>query len=601
MPRIPSMSLPATLRLAAFGLTLVLLTSCSTTSDPSTSPTPTSATITMQRLSDLPHNGGDVSSIAFLDAQTLVAVIDGKIATVPVTGGTPTILHSNAAYVAVIVGGGKEVYALSSDALWVLDDITATPRKSTVYTKNGQTLNVRMSIGPNGQPYIRIYSYPTVMQVFTSTDKGSTWNQVSVPTGAEYGGGLAFGASNEMYASSPSSFYTSTDAGATWKRSPAVVPSYGPEIVKRKNGDVICYVPGGGGLWSSSDNGASFTTITPINTKPFYSTIVESDEGVLYALASESAIPGVATFARCMRSTDGRTWVPVHTVEGSDLALQGATIAIGRTSANGGGVLLSSDKGVSFTSAGMGAVQTITSFGWTADGSLVLLADHGLYLRNGSQWRALGSSTAYEVLSSARNGTLYVAGINVASVSTNAGQSWMDGSMPPCNGGGAGRYAIPAMIATQGNDALVALTYYRTDLQKHTNGILVRLSPTATTSVAVNGTNYVWMAQDAAGTLYTRTENFATNQRSTDNGATWTEVPQPAPGFVFNSTMKFIAYGSGNSFTSGTIGSVGTAALTLSGLTLQGSNIVSALFDSSDRLHILTADQGLYIATSSWR
>ncbi len=583
-------------------VSMLIVHGCSPSTGTNTPVTPNTATIAMQQLSDLPKAGGDVSSVSFLDAQTVVAVIDGKIATVPVSGGQVTILHSNATFESVCVGGSKEIYALAYSELWVLDNINSTPKKSSVFTRNGQTLSVNLSVGTNGQPYLRVLSYPSSMQVWTSTDKGVTWTTVQFPTLKEGGGGFAFGTGSEVYASSPQSFYSSNDNGTTWTKHPAVKANYGGELLVRKNGDVVYYIPNGGGLWSSSDKGNSFTNLTPFNDNPFYSMIREADDGYLYALLKPSSSPVVEKAARLMRSLDGKTWTHVLFAEGRDLAIQGSKIAVAMSGQTSGGIAVSDDMGQSFKCAGTQDVQAIQSFGWNASGDLCVFADKGLFVKTSSGWRCHGNALIFGGFCSAGGGIMYLCGINTCYVSNDAGKTWKDIVMPPTPGtSGTGTFKIPVVFGVNQGDALVSVTYFRYDLSKHTNGRLLRLKPDGSVTTIKSGTNYIWMAQAGSGRLYARTDNFATNQYSADMGFNWTETPTAAPGFVFNNTDRFIASGGGMSFRWGTLQNSTTATLTLDGYTSQSIYLNSALFDAQDRLHILSLDKGLFVSSQSWR
>jgi len=236
----------------------------------------------MTRVASLPTAGGNVTSVDFLDASALVAVIDAKIYTVPLSGGSPTLRYDNATYTKLVVGGGGLVYALTDDALWVIPSMGATPTKTSLTIKTPQTLNVYVSVGPNGQCYVRVLSYPTVIRIYTSADKGATWTTMPLPTSFSYGGGLCFGGSaSEIYVSGPLSFHASTDAGATWTNAPAPIPNYGGELLYRANGDIICYVSGGGGLSASRNKGASFTDVLPFNRAPYVWKLIEGADGML--------------------------------------------------------------------------------------------------------------------------------------------------------------------------------------------------------------------------------------------------------------------------------------------------------------------------------
>lgn len=96
---------------------------CSSSSS-TTEPTPTTTSLSMQKMTDLPRAGGAVSSIDFLDAQTLVAIIDGNLATIPVSGGAPTMLSTAGNYVSVNVGGAKEIEGVADALVNKLKDVS---------------------------------------------------------------------------------------------------------------------------------------------------------------------------------------------------------------------------------------------------------------------------------------------------------------------------------------------------------------------------------------------------------------------------------------------------------------------------------------------
>ena len=116
-------------------------------------------------------------------------------------------------------------------------------------------------------------------------------------------------------------------------------------------------------------------------------------------------------------------------------------------------------------------------------------------------------------------------------------------------------------------ECLISLTHFRSDLTKHTNGILSRITPSGQLTQLVNSTNFIWMVQDAQGTIYARTDNFVSQRRSTTNGAAFTEVTQPAPGFVFTTDNRAINYNGTNGFTISNVGFTSTQPLTLNGFT----------------------------------
>lgn len=549
----------------------------------------------MTRLTDLPAARGNAVSIDILDASTLVAVIDDKIYTVPTSGGRPTLMHANARYESVVVGGGGEIYALTYDALYVIDHIGGTPRVVDIQIRTPQTEKVTLSVSPTGDPYLRVYSYPARMTLYTSADRGTTWTTIPMPSDFRYGGGLAFGPSGELYLSSPMGFYTSPDRGMTWTSYPAPLANYGGELVRRSNGHILYYVPGGGGLRLSTDGGASFTEFTD---PPNFSKIIEGADGVLYALINRGSTTLADKPMTVAKSTDGgTTWQHVYFVQGHDFAMKGSVVAVAQGEKASGGVAISTDNGRTFIPAGLGSVESISSFGFDAEGNLILLADRTLYRKTSSGWRTLGGQSGFFTMATTPQGTIFLPHISSTFLSVDDGVSWKETLMPDYLYGGVGSIGLPVVLGTRNGDLIVSVTTYREELATHTNGMLVRVRPDGTATRLTNGSNYVSIVEDATGLLYGQTVNFVTYQRSTDGGALWTEVQTPVPGFAFDSRNRYIAYGELGTFRQGSLGDNGTQALTLTGFTSQSHYIRSAKFDSHDRLHLLTSDQGLFVAT----
>lgn len=582
-------------------MALLVATSCSNTTDPEPDG-PTTGDLTVTRLSDLPNAGGDATSVAFVNASTLVAVIDGAIHDVPLGGGPTTRLHADARFLSVTVGGGGELYALSDDALWVIDRPGGTATKAPVTVRTPQTLKVVMTIGPDGRPYLRIHRYPSSMTLYTSADRGITWATVELPSGYTYGGGLAFGPGEERYLASPEGFFTSTDAGTSWQRFPAPLPGYGGELLRRKNGDILFYEPGGGGLRVSRNGGASFETVSPFNAYPFIVDMEETEDGTLYALIDQAGSTQSDRPMRLMTSTDGgTTWQHRYFAQGHDMDVDGNRIAVGHGTAGCGGVAVSTDRGATFTLRGTGAVGTISSFGFDADNRLLLLADRTLFRRAVSGWQCLGSNLGFTAMVTTPQGTIYLPSPTVTSSSTDGGVTWRTITMPDYVWPGVGSIAMPAMIGLQNGEALVSITTFRSDLvpNAHTNGMVVRLRPdgTAERTAGVAGC-FVSFVQDASGTLHGRSENFTGFHQSVTNGAMWAEVAAGAPGFAYDSRDRFLGYGERNTFRYGK-GPTTIGTLTLAGFTSESHYVTKALFDRSDIPHLLTMDKGLFIATTT--
>lgn len=156
----------------------------------------------------------------------------------------------------------------------------------------------------------------------------------------------------------------------------------------------------------------------------------------------------------------------------------------------------------------------------------------------------------------------------------------------------------PVVLGLQNGECLISLTHFRSDLTKHTNGILSRITPSGQLTQLVNSTNYIWMVQDAQGTIYARTDNFVSQRRSTTNGAAFTEVTQPAPGFVFTTDNRAINYNGTNGFTISNVGFTSTQPLTLNGFTGASWMVTQGVIDKQNILYLLSSDQGVFRSTS---
>mgnify|MGYP000347792892 CR=1 FL=1 len=574
----------------------VLLVSCS--SDTATTPdTPQNSTLTMERFTDLPYNGGNVSSVFVMNDSKVLAVIDGRVATFSTSGGAPSYITSPAGVITAVAGAGGEIYALTNDELWVIEaGGTTMTKREDVFSRNGQTEGVFLTVAPNGQPYLRVMQYPSSMITSTTTDRGVTWEPVNLPAGR---GGLAFGPNNVVCVSSPTNFQISTDAGSTWQKYPAVVANYGGELMVRRNGDIVYYIPTGGGLWTSSNNGASFTNVNPFNAYPYHVKVMEGADGHLYSLVQErGGVLGDAP-SRLMRSTDGgATWKHVLFASGQSMDVRENVVAVGFGESSSGGVAVSRDMATIFSSGGTRQTSTFQSMGFTLSNSLILMADKGLYVRTTSGWRTLGAMSTFVDFASTPTGSMYVSGLRTSYASSDQGTTWTSVSMPEIPVVGTGYLLTPVLCGLANGEALISLTHFRSDLYKHTNGVLSRIRPNGEIAPLSNGSNYVWMVQDATGRIYARTDNFTSSRESVDNGNTFVETSKPAPGIAFTSTNKVFSVTGVGGYSFGDVSSTTRADLKLNGFTPYATSIIKATFDTQNKLYLLTGDQGLFVSTT---
>jgi len=193
---------------------------------------------------------------------------------------------------------------------------------------------------------------------------------------------------------------------------------------------------------------------------------------------------------------------------------------------------------------------------------------------------------------------MFVGGTRTSYASSNGGATWTEVDMPDIQVVGNGRVQTPVVLGLKNGDCLISLTHFRTDLTKHTNGILSRITPSGELSQIATSTNYVWMVQDAAGTIYARTDNFVSQRRSSDNGASFLEVTQPAPGFVFTTDNRAINLNGTNGFTISNVGFSSTSTLTVNGLTGMSWTVTKGFVDNRNTLYLLSADQGVFRSTT---
>ncbi|MCO6466301.1 MAG: exo-alpha-sialidase [Bradyrhizobiaceae bacterium] len=581
-----------TLRLLLPCAMCLVLVACSTSTDPKPSD-PKGTSVVVEKVTSLPYTGGDVASVDVMLDGSVLAVINNKLCVVPASGGAAIVYPAIGNILAAAVGGNGEVYVMTDETLYVLPTLNSTPINTTFVFSSNWIESVTLDVSPSGQAFVRMVQYPSSIVASTTTDHGVTWTTVNLPSN----GGIAWGAANTMYCSGTTAFCYSTDNGETWEKYPAVLPNYGGQPVVRSNGDVLYYVPNGGGLWSSSNHGNSFTNLSPFNKAPFHKKIVEGGDGFLYSIATQESTIGADV--RLMKSKDGITWEHVLFAQGGCLAMRGSTIAVGFSGmVKGGGVAVSQNGGSTFAPGGMRTVSEIGAIGLRNGQDLMMLADKGLFARGTTGWTTMGCLESFSGFASTPTGSMVVAGTKYSYSSSDNGTTWKSVSMPDIPVVGSGWLATPVVIGLSNGDCLVSVTHYRDDLGKHTNGVLSRITSSGTLSELQRSTNYVWMVQDAQGTIYARTDNFVTNQESRNNGASFTEVTKVAPGFVFTSDNRAINHNGSNGFTISNVDRSSTSPLTLTGFTGLSWMVTQGVVDKQNKLYLLSSDQGVFVSTT---
>src|SRR5215468_10239451 len=196
----------------------------------------------------------------------------------------------------------------------------------------------------------RVVWSPAGAQVNFSTNNGSSWTQsAGIPSGARVGSDRV----NPMkfYGFANGTFYVSANGGANFTAAATGLPSNSKfKAVPGREGDI--WLAGAeGGLWRSTNSGASFTRVTSVeeaNTIGFGMAAPGQNYMALYSSAQVNGVRGI------FRSTDaGATWVRInddqHQYGSTDAAITGDPRVFGRVyiSTNGRGVIYGEPSGVS--------------------------------------------------------------------------------------------------------------------------------------------------------------------------------------------------------------------------------------------------------------
>jgi xyloglucan-specific exo-beta-1,4-glucanase len=194
----------------------------------------------------------------------------------------------------------------------------------------------------------RVVWSPAGAQVNFSTNNGSSWTQSQgIPSGARVGSDRV----NPMkfYGFANGTFYVSVNGGANFTAAATGLPSNSKfKAVPGREGD-IWLAGADGGLWRSTNSGASFTRVTSVeeaNTIGFGMAAPGQSYMALYSSAQVNGVRGI------FRSTDaGATWVRInddqHQYGSTDAAITGDPRVFGRVyiSTNGRGIIYGEPSG----------------------------------------------------------------------------------------------------------------------------------------------------------------------------------------------------------------------------------------------------------------
>lgn len=584
-----------TRHIALLVLGTIIGVGCSNTDNPVT---PGGSQIMMIRMADVPLTGGDATSVAFIDDQRLVAVIDGKLYVVPTSGGPPTLMHGDADYVAVVASPTGEIYAQTSSELRVFSFIGGKVTIAPVPINGPSVEKTSLRISPAGDPYMLVYSYPNTLEVWFSTDKGARWVTLPLPPGFTFGGGITWGYADQLMLSSAVGFYTSTTFGFKWTPHAAAIPNVATDVFCAENGYIYAYQSGRAGLRVSRNGGVSFEQLQSADKAPYFVEILQGSDKALYAIANRSLVGPNATTRpmSLLRSTDdGASWQHAFYTQAFDLDIRNNMIAVGQ-GASSAGVCLSRDLGATWTSSGLGRVGRIDDIGFDKDGNLLILADKALYRRASTVWQIVGSQAAFARMTTAPLGRMYIGQGATMFSSFDHGVSWNERVLTDYVYPGVGTIMQPAVVGMMNGDFLISVTTYRADInpQTHTAGAMYRMSDDGIPRRMSTPGNFVKLVEDRDGDVHGTTVNLSDNFISMDHGTSWRSVSGGTPAVAVNRSNKYISLGAGNTFRLGSIDNDQTSELTLLHFTSQTNLVTSMKFDANDRLYVVTADRGIF-------
>ncbi len=401
--------------------------------------------------------------------------------------------------------------------------------------------------------------------VWRSTDNGDAWSQVASGMNAD---AITVDQNGQIYAGGfYSGVWGSTDGGETWSLT-ALTNVWVGALAAISSNEVLAGLNSGGGVVRTTDGGSTWRQIglAGINV----SSIAVTSASHIFAASQDSGV---------YRSTDnGATWVRTGLPAASYLAVSpGGQIYAGVSGGtsmgggSGGGVCRSADDGDTWMKVGL-PNTSISALaipaGWqsrdavfaAADSAVFLTTDNGhAWLRTGSlphpgpYWfdiRALFATSSGSILAGTSQwgiyrttnagttwaqagsngetvcafledsvGHLYAAGNNVVYLSTDGGGNWSP------TGGSVGGSWLSSLAMNSTGDIFVGMV-------NQSNGTYVcRSTDDGQTWLSTGMTFYSVMALVAVGrdTLLAGCSEFFYGigggvHRSTDGGATWTEV-----------------------------------------------------------------------------
>jgi Secretion system C-terminal sorting domain len=274
----------------------------------------------------------------------------------------------------------------------------------------------------------------TTTALFLSTNNGTSWNAVN----ANYTNALAVSGSN-VFALNTTGVVLSTDNGASWKSVNNGLPAnaYVTALAASETDVFACTY--GGGVYRSSDNGTTWTSLETDSTDRCYSLVVNGTNLFL----------GTEDLGVFLSTDNGTTWSGTNLTNTAiqAIAVSGTNFFAGTANA----IFVSTDNGNTWTATNDGstglpddAVQSIVF----SDTNLFAASNDGVYLsmNNGTSWTPANSGLPGLVQCFADSGVNIFAGTNSGVfLSSNNGTTWM-----PVNSG-LTNLNVQTLLVTGGN------------------------------------------------------------------------------------------------------------------------------------------------------
>ncbi|HEY4744480.1 MAG TPA: putative Ig domain-containing protein, partial [Desulfuromonadaceae bacterium] len=250
-----------------------------------------------------------------------------------------------------------------------------------------------LAIDPNNGSGQTIYAGTTSNGLFKSGDGGTTWSAANGSSGTTLTGktinALVFGGDGYLYAGTTSSgVFCSTDGGATWATANGSDNILGTKTVKAFlviGTDLYAGLSGGGGIYKSSNGGASWTSMV---TGKDVNALARKNSTIFAGTAPNSGLFDVTDDENTWSWTTVGTGLPAATVNAVAVDTAGNLYA-GMTSYGLWRYDVSTNTWGNITSGGLSATASVLALATSSNGTVYAgTSAGGLYKStdNGASW-----------------------------------------------------------------------------------------------------------------------------------------------------------------------------------------------------------------------